>query len=526
MNNDKRYGNNNSKKESLTFAILFGVIGMIWAFIEKQYLLGPNLSYIYVLITSVLIYLAAYEKIEKTQKINYKLRDSLKKISAVNEEKNKLEKRLRYLAYYDDLTGLPNKNLLRTYLNEKSLEKDRKFAILYLEVDDYKLTNESLGHEESELLLKKISNILDKSLKNEEYLARISENEFIIFIQDNVDKKELEDKSEKILNRILKPIQIESSTIHLSAKIGISIYPYISKSVEELLKDAHLAIHHIKYNPDNHYAFFNTEIGDRINKENYIIKELQKAIENKEFIPYFQPISYIENNQILGFETLIRWIHPEKGFISPAEFIPISEETGQIYDITDIILEKSLAQKQIWNNKGYRHFKISVNISSKSFEKENLELELKILELLGKYDIEPEELILEITETAAIKYDSIDDMHKIFNRFKGIGIEIALDDFGTGNSSLARLNALPIKYLKLDGAFVRNISQNKEEQAIVKAVIDLAKALDLVVIAEGIESIEQCETLLYIGCRIGQGYHLARPGPAEEIEKIFNIINL
>lgn len=155
MNNDKRYGNNNSKKESLTFAILFGVIGMIWAFIQKQYLLGPNLSYIYVLITSVLIYLAAYKKIEKTKRINYELRASLKKISAVNEEKNKLEKRLRYLAYYDDLTGLPNKNLLRTYLNEKSLEKDRKFAILYLEVDDYKLTNESLGHEESELLLKK-----------------------------------------------------------------------------------------------------------------------------------------------------------------------------------------------------------------------------------------------------------------------------------------------------------------------------------------------------------------------------------
>lgn len=528
MKKDKNHDNLNSKKESFLVAILFAMAGLIWISIKGLYLKDLNvgieeykyidfrLNYIYIITTSIGIYIVGYNRIEKIRIANNEIIDNIKKMSIVNKEKQ-----LRHLAYYDDLTGLPNKHLLRKYLNEKSLEEDSRIGMLYIEIDDYKVTNESLGHKETELLLKKIANILYVDLVEEDYLARISENEFIVTLNKNPSKKDLERKSENILKKILRPICIEGSTIHISAKIGISLYPDISNSIEDLEKEAHLALHHIRYNSEYNYAFYNKEIGEKINKENFIINELEKAIENEDFIPYFQPISYIKDNKIIGIETLIRWNHPEKGFISPGEFIPISEDTGQIYRITYIILEKALAQKQIWNQKGFKDLKISVNISSKSFEKDNLELELKILKLLARYDIEPQELILEITETAAIQYKNVDKVLKVFNRFRGIGIKIALDDFGTGSSSLARLKELPIRYIKLDGAFVRNIGDNIEEQAIVKTVIELSRTLELIVVAEGIETMEQGKILMDIGCEIGQGYYLARPGPAEEIEKLF-----
>lgn len=534
MEKDKRYNDLDSIRDARRYAVIFTLTGLLWLLFKKRYLLSYSndiqaynridfiLTILYIIATSAIIYILAYKRIEKTRMINNELIDSMKEIAVIDEEKQyyeeTLEKQLRHLAYYDDLTGLPNKHLLRKYLDEQIMQSS-KIAILYIEIDDYKLTNESLGHEESEDLLKKVSNVLFISLDERDYLARISENEFIIVVNDNVDKMKLEDKSKKILSEVTMPIYIDESTIYLSAKIGIAMNSDKGRFPNELLKEAHLALHHIKYDSEYYYAFFNDEIGNKINNENYIITELEKAIKEESFIPYFQPISYIENKKVIGLETLIRWIHPERGFIPPGEFIPIAEETGQIYRITDIILKKALKQKHEWNKKGFKDLILSVNISSKSFEQGNLEL--KVLELLGKYEIEPKELILEITETAAIKEENIDDIRNSFSRFKGIGIEIALDDFGTGSSSLSRLNDLPIKYIKLDETFLRNIVNSKEEQAVVKTIIDLSKILGLYIIAEGIETPEQINTLLDIGCRIGQGYFLARPAAAEEIEKLF-----
>lgn len=652
MDNNRKGGNLNSKKEALKFAVLFSIIGLIWVFIKRQYLIQSNcdiayynkvsfrLNSIFITGISILVYILAYRRIERIRIINNELIASIKETAVVQEEKqfyeislgnqlfmtknfvreidlgvigwdrdqkitsvnpyflkltqyekedlltrniediiidggrsfnsflgkdkpkkhnikirgksdeildfytynmpvenvegeiskiltfavdmtekNKLEKKLRHLAYYDDLTGLPNKHMLRKYLEGQFNEKEPRLAILHIEIDNYKLTIESLKYDEWETLLKKVANIIYIGQMENDYLARTNKNEFVMVVKDNVDKEYLEGKSQDILNKILKPICINGSIIHLSANIGISIYPYISHSPEELLQDAHLALHHIRPDCEEDYAFFDQIIADKINKENDIIKELDQSIEEEDFIPYFQPISYIENNRVLALEVLIRWIHPERGFVSPGEFIPISERTGQIHRITDIILEKALKQKQIWNKKGYKDLKISVNISSKSFGKDDFQLE--ILELLKKYEIQPKELILEITETAAVRHEDISKALKNFNRFKSIGIEIALDDFGTGNSSLARLSKLPIEYLKLDAEFIKNIQVNKEEREIVKSVIQLAQNLKLLIIAEGIETLDQCKSLLDMGCIVGQGYYLGRPGPAKEIEKMF-----
>ena len=534
MGKYKQYDDLASRKNASRYAMSFALLGIIWMLFKNQYLLKYNiniqgykrddliLSLLYIIITSVIIYIITYKRIEKTRMINNEMISNMRETIAIREEKQlyeaAFEEQLRHLAYYDDLTGLPNKHLLRKRLDEQ-FEKNSKFAILYIEIDDYKLTNESLALDDAEVLLKKVANMLFLNLGENDYLARINENEFVMIVNDNVNKEELENKSKEILNEIIMPIGVDRVTIYLSAKIGIAIYPYRSKSPNELLKEAHLALHHIRYDAEYYYAFFDDEIGNKINKENYIMTELEKAIKEESFTPYFQPISYIEDNRIIGLETLIRWIHPEKGFISPAEFIPIAEETGQIYRITDIILEKALKQKHEWNKKGFGDLIVSVNISSKSFRRGNLEL--KVLELLRKYEIDPKELILEITETSAIKEEDIDDIRKSFSRFKGIGIEIALDDFGTGSSSLSQLSDLPIKYIKLDGTFLRDIVDNKDDQAVVKTIIDLSKVLGLYVIAEGIETIEQRNTLLTLGCTVGQGYFLARPAAAEEIEKLF-----
>lgn len=534
MEKYRKSNNLESIKVSLRYAGLLILIGISWIILKSQYLAKYNpedfdykkidllLSFIYIIISSALICILYYRRTEKTRIVNNELIDSLQQIELIDEEKKlneeNMEKKLRHLAYYDDLTGLPNKHLLRKHLDEQ-LEKNSQFSILYIEIDDYKLTNESLGHEESEDLLKKVSNILFFNLDKDDYLARISENEFIIVVDNNINKKELENKTKKILNEIIIPIHINKSEIYLSSRIGISSYEDGEGSTDELIKEAHLALHHIKYDSEYYYAFFNDEVGKRINRKNYIITELEKSIKEKSFIPYFQPISNIENNKVVGLETLIRWIHPEEGFISPGEFIPIAEETGQIFRITDIILEKAFKQKQKWNIKGFKSFVLSINISSKSFQQRNLEL--KILELLGRYELEPEEIILEITETAAIKNANIDEIKNSFSRFKGMGIEIALDDFGTGSSSLSRLNDWPIKYIKLDESFIRNIVSCKKEEAVVKTIIDLSKILGLNIIAEGIETSEQKDILLDMGCRVGQGYYLARPAAAEEIEKLF-----
>ena len=530
----KKHDDLDSKKDAGLYAIFFILGGILWLLLKNLNLLKYKneiqvynkvdfiLTILYIVITSAIIYILAYKRIEKTRMVNNEIINNMRETAAIREEKQlheaAFEEQLRHLAYYDDLTGLPNKHLLRKRLDEQ-FDKKVKFAILYIELDDYKLTNESLALDDAEVLLKKAANVLFVNLDKEDYVSRISDNEFIIVVNNSVSKEGLENKSKKILSEIRMPIYIEQSTVYLSAKIGIAMYPDRSNSPNELLKEAHLALHHIKYDSEYYYAFFDDEIGNKINEENYMIAEIEKAIKEECFIPYFQPISLIEDKKIIGLESLIRWIHPERGFISPGQFIPLSEETGQIYRITDIILEKALKQKHEWNKKGFQDLILTVNISSKSFEQGNLEM--KVLELLSKYEIEPSELILEITETAAIKEENIGCIRNSFSRFKGIGIEIALDDFGTGSSSLSQLNDLPIKYIKLDGAFLKNIASNKEEQAVVKTIIELSKILKLHVIAEGIETLEQKTTLLDIGCKIGQGYFLAKPASAEDIEKLF-----
>lgn len=308
MGNYKKYDDLDSIKDASRYAILFTLGGISWLLFKKLYLLKYNneiqlynkmdfiLTILYITITSAIIYILAYKRIESTRMVNNQLINNMRETAAIQEEKQVneeiLEKRLRHLAYYDDLTGLPNKHLLRRRLNEQ-FEKNAKFAILYIELDDYKLTNESLALDDSEALLKKAANILFVNLDENDYLARISENEFVIIVNDNINKKELENKSKKILDEIIMPIGVDQVTIYLSAKIGIAIYPHRSKSPNELLKEAHLALHHIRYDSEYYYAFFDDEIGNKINKENYIITELEKAIKEESFIPYFQPISYI-----------------------------------------------------------------------------------------------------------------------------------------------------------------------------------------------------------------------------------------
>lgn len=435
-------------------------------------------------------------------------------------EKNKLEQKLSRLAYYDNLTGIPNKHHLINYLKDrvdKAKEEDACFGLVYIDIYNYKLAND-LDHEDEDVLMKEISYKLAGHMGQGDYLAKVGEDEFVVIFANNLEKNHIESKVSKILDSILDPIIINRNTVFVDCKIGVTVYPHMTNNPRDLIKEAHLASYYARLSGDKHYHFYDEYISRKIERKNYIIKEIDTAIKDNVFIPHFQPIVDMETGDIVALETLIRWIHPEMGFVSPGEFIPISEDTGQIHDITKLIIQKTLIEKSKWNDMGYRDLKVAINISSKTVNRANFEL--AILEMLRDYDIQPEELILEITETAAMDEASVNRIQNLFLRLNGIGVEVALDDFGTGNSSLARLNRLKIDYLKLDAEFTNNMEDSVNDRAIVETVIKLAKKLDVKVIAEGIEFKEQMDSLLEMNCLLGQGYYLARPDKAENINKL------
>lgn len=435
----------------------------------------------------------------------------------VTEEK-KMERTLNYLAYYDDITGLPNRHkFYKKLTNELKDLKDKYISLLYFRVDDYKIINRALKQEEIHTLLKETARRIGNKLASGEYLAKLDEDEFIIMLNGELSEDDLREKAESIIKDAQKPILMGNDNIYVNLKVG-GVISSEEDNPDEFVKKARMAFYSIKDSLDSRYSIFRKEIGDRIIGKNYIVTELEKAIEDREFVPYFQPILDMTSKKIIAFETLIRWIHSEKGFIPPMEFIPISEETGQIYEITSIIIEKAIEQKSIWKRENMGDFKLSVNISSKSLNKGSLLDE--IVGYLDKYDVSPEEIILEITETAEIDDELLEDILKEFNQIKELGMEIALDDFGTGNSSLARLSKLPIDYLKLDAGFIKNIVYDEHEQKIVKSVIELANKLGLTVIAEGVENNMQLKKMEEFSCDAVQGYFISRPIPAKDVKDI------
>lgn len=437
----------------------------------------------------------------------------------ITDHKN-LVKRLNKIAYYDGLTGLPNRSLLEKEAEkiiERARSKDEKLAFLYVDIDDFKQINDTLGYSAGDKLLIHIGQVLKSNEKNNYYLSKLGEDEYSIILTGVKDKEDVIERTERILNAIRQPWCTDNYEFNISASIGISLFPDNGDNFYDLMKYGNMAMFHVKQRGKNGYFFYQDELGERISYNTFIINHIRRAIEEEEFKLQYQPIINLITGELYGFESLLRWYNPERGYISPMEYIPLIEETGQIVDVTSHVLKMAIKQKKLWQDMGFKGFVLGVNISNKSLMKCGIDEELKMI--LREYDVDPKELVLEITET--VFADNINYCIDSLFGVRELGIRMALDDFGTGYSSLAQLKRLPINYIKIDKSFIKNLSRTTEDKIIVRTIINMAHNLGLYVIAEGIETKAQRDALIELGCDYGQGFYFAEPLDPVDVEATY-----
>ncbi|MBC8062150.1 MAG: EAL domain-containing protein [Clostridiaceae bacterium] len=433
-----------------------------------------------------------------------------------------IENELSFLAHYDLLTKLPNRLLFETKVNKLIARKGSTkttFALVYMDIDNFKHVNDTLGHTSGDLLLKYISNILKYQVKAPDMIARLGGDEFAIIFQNVSDIRQVADKLQGLMKFLRRPWILDKQEFFVSYSIGISMYPEDGSNLSLLLKNADIAMYFVKKNTKDDYLFYFSEMEEENSRRIKMINDLRLAIDNQEFILYYQPIIDLNNAKLVGVEALIRWVHPIKGMVPPMEFIPLAEETGLIYDIDKWVLKEALMQKKRWEEQGYAHIKMSVNISGKGVTNIGLIDEFK--NLLSKTKLNCKEIQLEVTETAMMK--DIEASTKILKELKELGIMIALDDFGKGYSSLTYLQKLPIDIVKLDREFIISILDMGQNDVLVETIIKLTHDLNLQIVAEGIETKEQLEFLKLSKSDYGQGYLFSKPVTNKELEKMLEV---
>ncbi len=451
-------------------------------------------------------------KVRKTAKGSSKIIAASMDIT--QEEKNK--KTIHKLAFYDSLTELPNRSLLKDRIH-KALQyakrQNSKVAILFLDLDHFKLINDTLGHSIGDKLLIYTSKLLRKQLRESDTLSRIGGDEFIILLPDIDSIDDAKDVAKKILTALNGQHNIESHQLYISTSIGISIYPDNSIEMDGLIKNADTAMYEAKQNGRNNYKIYFENMGNYISKQLTIEHDLREAIETDIGLQmYYQPKIDVKTNRISGAEALIRWIHPTKGMIFPDEFIHVAESTGIILKLSNWIIEDSIKQVVKFNEVGLKDLKIAINLSARQFQDQNL-LPF-ISSLIEKYKVNPKQLEFEITETVSMK--NLDNTLKILERFKSLGVSIAIDDFGTGHSSLLYLKKFPINTLKIDQSFVFDMVKDEGDRVIVQTIISMAHSLGFRTVAEGVETLEHVELLKTLGCDEFQGYYYSKPIPADK----------
>ncbi len=440
-----------------------------------------------------------------------KLLGFLGSVSDISELK-KAQIQMENLAFYDPLTGLANRRLFKNRLSKavKSVQRsDTSIALLFLDLDQFKRINDTLGHDMGDALLKEIARRLDTNVRENDTVSRIGGDEFTILLTDVNNTNDVRIVAEKILQSLSRPFMLNGQDIISTVSIGITMTPEDSINLNTLMKNADLAMYRAKELGRNNFQFFSEDMNTAILHNLEIEKELNLAIKRNQFILMYQPKMRISDNTITGVETLVRWRHPEKGIIPPDHFIPIAEETGQIIKIGAWVLEHSCHEMGALIREGLmpEDSKVAVNLSAKQFSDPDL---LKsVLDILVQSKIDPLNLELEITES--ILMDDVETAIGIMETIKSKGIHLAIDDFGTGYSSLEYLKRFPIDVLKVDRSFVKDIPEDKTDMAITSAVIAMAHKLSMRVVAEGIETQEQLDFLRENNCDDGQGYLLSRP---------------
>lgn len=513
-------------KTNYKFSKLIPMYGRLWSFdiwgsksLKKTIgntqpltiLIGGICIDILLLILFITISRSNKNAIEYANIMTAKLKEKTKTLEISNQQLTKTKEQLEKLAHYDIITNLPNRRSFRSYLEKaiaRAKENQMLIAVCFLDLDNFKQVNDNIGHTSGDKLLKAIADLLKPKLRDVDYLARLSGDEFGLIIEQISSS----DKAAKIVSHYLKTvnqtIEIDKHEVNLSVSIGIAMYPHAGRNFEELIKHADIAMYNAKESGKNTYRFFNDETNKQVKRRHNLEIALHKAIAESELSLAYQPQLDAQTNQIHGVEVLLRWENKHLGAISPVEFIPIAEETGIIDEIGRWITQQVAIDwahlKLIHNN-----LKISINVSIRQLE--NKKFQTILYQLLDKYKLPYQNITLEVTETAVMRKPDL--IIAQMNNLAMAGISFALDDFGIGYSSMSYLKKLPITYIKIDQSFVGDIEQDTSDAAIVTAIIQLSKSLGTKTIAEGVETNGEYTYLQQHGCDYLQGYCIDKPMP-------------
>jgi diguanylate cyclase (GGDEF)-like protein/PAS domain S-box-containing protein len=429
-------------------------------------------------------------------------------------KRKQAEDKIYHQANYDYLTGLANRNLFIDRFEQSiavAKRDNNSVALLFIDLDGFKNVNDTFGHSKGDLLLKYAAQRIESVVRTSDSVARLSGDEFAVMLCGDNDVYSNEKVATKVLTELATPFKLAEKEAHVSASIGIAIFPDDGHSSEDLLANADSAMYKAKEKGKNNVQFFTKEMDIKAQQRRNLEVELRQAINNNELVLYYQPIHDIKTGKVVSAEALIRWLHPQRGLISPIEFIPLAEDIGFIVDIGDWVLEQACNQAQIWQNQWSCAPKISVNISSAQLHRTDFFDKLK--NVLVQSQLPPELLTLEMTESLLIEED-INILAKL-RTIRDFGIDLSIDDFGTGYSSLSYLKRFPISILKIDRAFIKDITINSEDEALTCAILSIAQSLNLKVVAEGVEEKAQCDLLAKHNCQFVQGYLFSKPLPAE-----------
>ncbi len=441
-------------------------------------------------------------------------------VLAASIERKAAEQRLAYIAQFDGLTGLPNRALLRDRLTQamtRAVRNHKLVALMFLDLDRFKEINDTLGHEIGDRVLQTIGHRIRDCLREGDTVARLGGDEFTVVLEEISNVEDASQIARKVIESVAQPIILDENEVFLTTSIGITIYPFDDSGTDELLKNADIAMYHAKSKGRNDFQFYTADMNARAGERLHLESGLRRALERREFMLHYQPQIDLESGTIVGVETLIRWLHPELGFIPPDTFIPIAEQSGLIVPIGEWVLRTACAQGRAWQTTGVP-VRVSVNLSARQFMRSDLIRTIR--DALAATGLDPALLELEITE--GLLMENPEEHSRLLSPLKAMGVRIAIDDFGTGYSSLTYLKHFPLDVLKIDQSFVRNIGSDSGDAAIVSAVIALAHSMGLDVIAEGVETAGQLHFLREKGCRKFQGYLFSHPLPEGELTAMLN----
>jgi diguanylate cyclase (GGDEF)-like protein len=437
------------------------------------------------------------------------------------DEKNKADERIEYLASHDSLTNLPNREMFNQLLHftiEASRRYQRRFSVLFIDLDRFKIINDSLGHEAGDALLVEAASRLRQSLRASDVVARLGGDEFVVILESTAESLDVDTIAQTLLSTLSQPLQLCGHECHITASIGIATFPGDGTDVHTLTKNADMAMYRAKEDGKNAFRYFTNDVRPQSIERLMLETSLRHALERNEFSLHYQPKVDLASGQITGVEALLRWTHPELGMLPPLQFIPLAEETGLIVPIGRWVLKQACAQNMAWQRQGLRPVSMAVNLSPRQFVDEGLLHDID--EALASCGMPPAMLQLEVTESMVMQ--NVARAIKVLDAIQSRGIRLAIDDFGTGYSSMSLMKQFPIDTIKIDRSFVRNLPDDCEDQAIAQAIISMGKALGMTIIAEGVETTEQETFLRDHACDEMQGFLFSKPVMPDQLADLLS----